>query len=79
MAACDAFSAMTTDRSYRSARSVAAALAELRRCAGSQFDPRVVGALLSVVADEPARAVERALSADERRAEPARLALPAAG
>jgi putative nucleotidyltransferase with HDIG domain len=42
---CDAYSAMTTDRSYRKAMSDAAALAELRRCAGSQFDPEVVGAI----------------------------------
>ena len=40
---CDAFSAMTTDRSYRKAMSVEQALAELRRCAGTHFDPTVVG------------------------------------
>jgi HD-GYP domain-containing protein (c-di-GMP phosphodiesterase class II) len=43
--ACDAFSAMTTDRPYRKARSAEDAVAELRRCAGSDFDPRVVEAL----------------------------------
>jgi HD-GYP domain-containing protein (c-di-GMP phosphodiesterase class II) len=47
--ACDAFSAMTTDRSYRKARPVAAALAELRRCAGTDFDPVVVAALAESV------------------------------
>jgi HD-GYP domain-containing protein (c-di-GMP phosphodiesterase class II) len=47
--ACDAFSAMTTDRSYRKARPVAAALAELRRCAGTDFDPVVVDALAESV------------------------------
>jgi HD-GYP domain-containing protein (c-di-GMP phosphodiesterase class II) len=46
---CDAFSAMTTTRSYRRAMSIDAALEELRRCAGSQFDPEVVTALISVV------------------------------
>ncbi|HEY2637906.1 MAG TPA: HD-GYP domain-containing protein, partial [Solirubrobacteraceae bacterium] len=50
VAVCDAFSAMTTDRSYRRARSTEAALAELRRCAGSQFDPEVVGAAARVLA-----------------------------
>jgi HD-GYP domain-containing protein (c-di-GMP phosphodiesterase class II) len=45
---CDAFSAMTTDRSYRAARSVDEALEELRRCAGTQFDPAVVEALAAV-------------------------------
>jgi HD-GYP domain-containing protein (c-di-GMP phosphodiesterase class II) len=43
--ACDAWSAMTTDRSYRKARSVEQALAELRAGAGTHFDPRVVEAL----------------------------------
>ncbi len=39
---CDAFDAMTQDRPYRSPRSQGAALAELRNCAGSQFDPTIV-------------------------------------
>jgi HD-GYP domain-containing protein (c-di-GMP phosphodiesterase class II) len=47
--ACDAFSAMTTDRPYRKARPVAEALGELHDCAGTQFDPAVVSALLDVV------------------------------
>jgi HD-GYP domain-containing protein (c-di-GMP phosphodiesterase class II) len=42
---CDAFSAMTTDRPYRKARPVEEAVAELRRCAGTDFDPAVVDAL----------------------------------
>jgi HD-GYP domain-containing protein (c-di-GMP phosphodiesterase class II) len=46
----DAFSAMTTDRPYRRACSTEAALAELRRCAGTHFDPAVVEALAAVVA-----------------------------
>ncbi|MFL5952864.1 MAG: HD-GYP domain-containing protein [Gaiellaceae bacterium] len=46
--ACDALSAMTTDRPYRKARTTDAALAELQRCSGTQFDPRVVAALVSV-------------------------------
>jgi HD-GYP domain-containing protein (c-di-GMP phosphodiesterase class II) len=48
---CDAFSAMTTDRPYRKARPPADALAELRRCSGADFDPRVVEALAASVAD----------------------------
>jgi putative nucleotidyltransferase with HDIG domain len=47
--AVDAFDAMTSTRSYRRALAVADALAELRRCAGRQFDPRMVEALASVV------------------------------
>jgi HD-GYP domain-containing protein (c-di-GMP phosphodiesterase class II) len=47
--ACDAWSAMTTDRPYRSALPADLALAELRACAGTHFDPRVVAALLAVL------------------------------
>src|SRR2546423_3061276 len=47
--ACDAFSAMTTDRAYRKARPVDEALAELRRCSGTDFDPVVVEALAAAV------------------------------
>ncbi len=39
VAVADAFDAMTSTRSYRRARPVAAALEELQRCAGAQFDP----------------------------------------
>ena len=46
---CDAFSAMTTDRPYRKARPPEEALAELRRCSGTHFDPDVVEALARVV------------------------------
>jgi HD-GYP domain-containing protein (c-di-GMP phosphodiesterase class II) len=49
VAACDAFNAMTTDRSYRRARSPQQALEELQACAGTQFAPDVVEALVSVV------------------------------
>jgi HD-GYP domain-containing protein (c-di-GMP phosphodiesterase class II) len=47
--ACDAFSAMTTDRSYRKARPVDEAVAELRRCSGTDFDPVVVETLAAAV------------------------------
>jgi HD-GYP domain-containing protein (c-di-GMP phosphodiesterase class II) len=42
----DAFDSMTSTRSYRGARSIAEAVAELRRCAGSHFDPEMVDAFL---------------------------------
>jgi putative nucleotidyltransferase with HDIG domain len=51
--ACDAFSAMTTTRSYRAARPVDEALEELRRCAGTQFEPAVVDALCAVAERYP--------------------------
>jgi diguanylate cyclase (GGDEF)-like protein len=49
---CDAYSAITSDRPYRAARTPAEAIAELRRCAGRQFDPQVVELLCTVLADE---------------------------
>jgi putative nucleotidyltransferase with HDIG domain len=45
--ACDAFHAMTSDRPYRPAMPVVDAIAELRACAGRQFDPRVIDALVA--------------------------------
>jgi HD-GYP domain-containing protein (c-di-GMP phosphodiesterase class II) len=49
VSACDAWSAMTTDRPYRARLSHEEAALELRVCSGSQFDPRVVDALLAVL------------------------------
>jgi diguanylate cyclase (GGDEF)-like protein len=46
---CDAYDAMVSDRPYRAALSHAEALAELRRCAGTQFDPAVVRAFVDIV------------------------------
>jgi HD-GYP domain-containing protein (c-di-GMP phosphodiesterase class II) len=47
--ACDAFHAMTSDRPYRRAIGIRAALAELESNAGTQFCPRTVPALLEVI------------------------------
>ncbi|MDT9696308.1 HD domain-containing phosphohydrolase [Streptomyces sp. P17] len=49
VAVADAFDAMTSTRSYRRARPVPVALEELERCAGTQFDPRMVSALGRVI------------------------------
>ncbi len=48
---CDAYVRMTTDQPYQRARSATAALAELRRCSGSQFDPAVVEVVCELVGD----------------------------
>jgi two-component system, cell cycle response regulator len=59
IAACDAYQAMRAARPYRPARTKDEAMAELRRCAGTQFDPTVVQALCTELAD-PAPADELA-------------------
>ncbi|WP_375165744.1 HD domain-containing phosphohydrolase, partial [Streptomyces sp.] len=46
VAVADAFDAMTSTRCYSRARPVPAAVAELERCAGTHFDPRMVDALV---------------------------------
>jgi HD-GYP domain-containing protein (c-di-GMP phosphodiesterase class II) len=46
---CDAYSAMTTNRPYRKAMARSEAVAELHEHAGSQFEPRVVDALIRVL------------------------------
>jgi two-component system, cell cycle response regulator len=57
---CDAFDAMTSDRTYSPAIAPARALLELRACAGTQFDPMVVAAFVGTLeeasADEPGNA-----------------------
>jgi HD superfamily phosphohydrolase YqeK len=66
----DAFDAMTSDRSYRGARPVPEAIAELRKWAGKQFDPAFVDAFIAALerdgwtapapapAEEPLRTIE---------------------
>jgi HD-GYP domain-containing protein (c-di-GMP phosphodiesterase class II) len=60
IAVADAWDAMTNDRPFSSAHSIASAREELEQCAGTQFDPVVVEALLE---DLAAPAPPRHLSA----------------
>jgi putative nucleotidyltransferase with HDIG domain len=71
VSACDAYNAMTTDRSYRSALPVADAIAELERCAGSQFDPAVVAALTEIAVADASRAPDWQLTLTAPKPEPA--------
>ncbi|HEX4482314.1 MAG TPA: HD-GYP domain-containing protein [Solirubrobacteraceae bacterium] len=69
VAACDAFNAMTTARTYKDAMPMHEAIAEARRCAGTHFDPAVVEALLSVLPEavppeQPARELAPMLTTD---------------
>ena len=52
LAVADAFDSMTSTRSYRGARPVAEAIEELRKCAGTQFDPAFVDAFVAVIKRE---------------------------
>ena len=66
---CDAYDAMITKRPYKHARSSSAAITELRRCSGTQFDPTVVEAFVdaleaSPATEMPARAVASASHPD---------------
>jgi diguanylate cyclase (GGDEF)-like protein len=63
ISACDALDAMMSDRCYQAARSLPDALAELRRCAGTQFDPDIVAALCTRLAPSPERADDAAVLA----------------
>lgn len=67
IAVADSFDAMTSDRPYRRALTVATALGEIRRSSGSQFDPAVVEAF--------ERAMLKPYGVEER--EPSRAPLPA--
>jgi hypothetical protein len=70
LAVADAFDAMTSDRSYRGARPVPEAVAELRKWVGKQFDPAFVDAFVTAIerdgwtapetapAEEPLRTIE---------------------
>lgn len=53
IAVADAFDSMTSDRSYRGARPVEVAVAELRKGAGTQFDPEMVAAFVKALERDP--------------------------
>ncbi|MCX6357705.1 MAG: HD domain-containing protein, partial [Candidatus Aureabacteria bacterium] len=55
LAVADAYDAMTSARAYRSALGAAAACAELKKNAGTQFNPEVVKAFLEVLRRETAQ------------------------
>lgn len=52
LSAVDAYSAMIDERIYRKAYTRAEAIAELQQCAGTQFDPLVVKALIAVLGSQ---------------------------
>jgi two-component system, cell cycle response regulator len=60
VAVCDAFDAMVTDRAYRNAMPHPDAVAELRRCSGTQFDPAIVNAFLALAAEQRPHSIRTA-------------------
>jgi len=52
LSVCDAYDAMTSDRPYRRAMSHADAVEELKRCAGTQFDPQIVDVFVETFSEE---------------------------
>jgi diguanylate cyclase (GGDEF)-like protein len=52
LAVADAYEAMTSDRAYRDSLGHNAAMTELERCAGTQFDPRVIEAMAAAIERE---------------------------
>ncbi|MCO1603597.1 HD-GYP domain-containing protein [Desulfosporosinus nitroreducens] len=57
IAVADTYDAITSDRSYRKGRTHDEAIAELKRVAGSQLDPKIVEVFCNVVTDEVAQRV----------------------
>jgi len=49
LAVADAYDAMTSDRPYRKAYSTEKAIEELRKCAGTQFDPKIVDCFIKAI------------------------------
>ena len=58
----DAYTAMTTDRPYRAAITPSDALAELRRCAGTQFDPELVSEFCEMMLEQARHPAAEAVS-----------------
>lgn len=76
----DSYEAMTSDRPYRRGRSTREAIVELRRCAGTQFDPALVDAFTQVlesIAEEPGSAASAAAAAEGAAPEQGEAALSA--
>jgi HD-GYP domain-containing protein (c-di-GMP phosphodiesterase class II) len=67
IAIADAYDTITSERTYKKARSPGAALAEIQRCAGAQFDPQLVRVFVDSLEDhlntsaEPKAAPERSV------------------
>lgn len=52
LAVADAFDAMTSERPYKRALTIKEAIEELKRCSGTQFEPRIVDVMVSILEEE---------------------------
>ncbi len=69
----DAYEAMIADRPYRRGRTIEDAIEELERCAGTQFDPKIVDPFIGIIKEqEMAHSTVDALTADDIQPEEAR-------
>ncbi|UCG53624.1 MAG: HD domain-containing protein [Candidatus Latescibacterota bacterium] len=58
LSVADTYDAMTSDRPYRQAMSKADAIAELKRCSGTSFDPKVVNVFLEILEEQSSAVIE---------------------
>jgi putative nucleotidyltransferase with HDIG domain len=72
----DAFDAMTSARAYRPAMPADAGLAELRRCAGTEFDPEAVAALEALLGAQSTQREQSAESTQRTQAAPGAQSTP---
>jgi putative nucleotidyltransferase with HDIG domain len=72
----DAFDAMTSARAYRPAMPADAGLAELRRCAGTEFDPEAVAALEALLGAQSTQREQSAESTQRTQAAPGSQSTP---
>jgi HD-GYP domain-containing protein (c-di-GMP phosphodiesterase class II) len=65
IAIADAYDTITSERTYKKARSPEEAFAELERCAANQFDPKIVRVFVETMRRAPQQRIEAAVGASD--------------